>query len=103
MNILKRIEEIRKTRNLSIYELAKKSGIPNNTIYRWYANNYTPTLDKLQLVCEKGFNMSLLEFFADKEDLIPATTETKELISMWSSLNQVQKDTIIQLIKSYKK
>lgn len=51
----------------------------------------------------KGFNMSLLEFFADKEDLIPATTETKELISMWSSLNQVQKDTIIQLIKSYKK
>lgn len=62
MDILKRIKDIRETRNVSVYELAKKSGIAHNTIYRWYNMNYTPTLETLQVLCEKGFEMSLQNF-----------------------------------------
>lgn len=102
MDILKRITDIRESRGMTIYELAKRSGINKNTIYRWYDNNYTPTLDSLQVICEKGFGMSLVEFFAVDCELIPATPEIKELVEIWTTLNDVQKEAIKQIIKSYK-
>ena len=69
MDILQRIKEIRESRSMSVYELAAKCNISKNTIYRWYTKNYTPTLDTLQIICEKGFNMQLVEFFAVDCDL----------------------------------
>lgn len=103
MDILKRIEDIRLAQNMSIYELANKSGVSKNTIYRWYTKNYTPTLDSLQLICEKGFQMSLVEFFAVDTDLIPATPDIREIVEIWTTLNEKQKNAIKQIILSYKK
>ena len=103
MDILKRIEDIRKTRGLSVYELAKRCGISKNTIYRWYTKNYTPTLDSLQEICEKGFNMSLVEFFAGDSNIIVVDDEIKQLIESWTMLSDIQKNAIIEIMKSYKK
>lgn len=103
MDILQRINDIREARGMTIYELAKRSGINRNTIYKWYRNNYTPTLDSVQIICEKGFGISLAEFFAVNSDLIPATPEIKEIVEIWSTLNDTQKEAIRQIIKSYKK
>lgn len=102
MDILQRITDIRKMKNMSIYELADKCNISKNTIYRWYSKNYTPTLDTLQIICEKGFDMQLVEFFAVDCDLIPATNETRELFEVWSTLNKNQKQAIMQIINSYR-
>ena len=79
MDILQRIKDVREVRKMSVYELAKKSGISHNTIYRWYNMNYTPTLETLQILCEKGFEISLAEFFAVDWDMIPATPDLKEI------------------------
>ena len=103
MDILKRITDIRESRGMTIYELAKRSGINKNTIYRWYDKNFTPSLDSLQVICEKGFGMSLVEFFALGSELIPATPEIKEIIEVWTTLSDVQKQAVMQIIKSYKK
>ena len=83
MDILQRISEIRTAKGMSVYELAQKSGISKNTIYRWYSKNYTPTLDSLQVICEKGLEISLVEFFAIDTQLIPATPELKEIVELW--------------------
>ncbi len=103
MNILERIKEIRESKNMSVYELAKKCNISRNTIYRWYTQNFTPSLESIQTICEKGFNISLVEFFAVDTNLIPATEETKELINIWSTLTDTQKQAVMQILKSYKK
>ena len=103
MDILKRIKDIRESKNMSVYELSKRCGISKNTIYRWYTKNYTPTLDTLQHICEKGFDMSLVEFFAVDSDLIPATEEIKEIIGIWTTLTSSQKQAIKQIMLSYKK
>lgn len=87
---------------MSVYELADRSGIARNTIYNWYSKNYCPTLDTLQIVCEKGFDMSLAEFFAMDSELIVATPETKEMFQMYSTLTDVQKQAVKQMILSYK-
>lgn len=103
MDILQRITDIRKAQGISVYELAKRSGIAKNTIYRWYTKNYTPTLDSLKIICEKGFNISLSEFFATDGDFIAITPELKELIDIYTTLNNEQKQAIKQVILSYKK
>lgn len=103
MDILQRIKDIRESKNMSVYELAKKSKISKNTIYRWYSKNYIPSLDTLQVICEKGFEMQLVEFFAVDCDLIPATEEIKELLAIWTTLTTSQKHAIIQIMMSYKK
>lgn len=102
MNILDRITEIRNSKQMSVYELANRCGISKNTIYRWYNKNYTPTLDTLQTICEKGFNISLVEFFAVDCDMIPANDEIKELVVLWTGLNDTQKQAIKQMILSYR-
>ncbi len=101
MDILQRITDIRKSKGLSIYELANRSGIAKNTIYRWYSKNYTPTLDSLQIICEKGFGISLVEFFAIDTELLPVTDEIKEIVNLWINLNDTQKQAIKQILLSY--
>ncbi len=101
MDILKRITQLREIKGISIYELANKSGIAKNTIYRWYSKNYTPTLDTLQVICEKGLEISLVEFFAVDTELLPVTPEFKELYDLWINLNDTQKQAIKQIIISY--
>lgn len=101
MDILQRIEDIRKSKNLSIYELAEKSGIARNTIYRWYSKNYYPNLDTLQILCEKGFNISLAEFFALDDNIANITPEIKELLKLWTTLTDKQKQAILQIMHSY--
>lgn len=103
MDILQRITNIRKSQGISIYELAKRSGIAKNTIYRWYMKNYTPTLDSLKIICEKGFNISLSEFFATDGDFVAVTPEIKELVEIFTTLSPEQKQAIKQVILSYKK
>ena len=97
MDILQRISEIRTAKGMSVYELAQKSGISKNTIYRWYSKNYTPTLDSLQVICEKGLEISLVEFFAIDTQLIPA----KEIVELWMNLSDKQKQAVKQMLLSY--
>lgn len=87
---------------MSVYELAEKCNISRNTIYRWYTQNYTPSLDTLKVICEKGFEMEMVEFFAVDCDLIPATPEIKDLIALWTTLKDTQKEAIKQIMLSYK-
>ena len=101
MDILQRISEIRTAKGMSVYELAQKSGISKNTIYRWYSKNYTPTLDSLQVICEKGLEISLVEFFALDTQLLPATPELKEIVELWMNLSDRQKQAVKQMLLSY--
>ena len=101
MDILKRIDALRSARNLSFYELAKRSGIAANTFYRWYSKGYTPTLDSIKAICENGLHITLAEFFACESNLIEVNDETKTLLQYWTILTSEQKAVVFQLIKSY--
>lgn len=100
MDILQRIEELRKAKNISIQELAKKCGISRNAIYLWYNKNYQPTIGTLELICEKGFGITIQEFFGitDKSNL---THEQIDLLNRWSMLTDKQKQSLLQIIDNY--
>lgn len=102
MDILSRITEIRKAKNMSVYRLAERCGIAKNTIYNWYSKNYVPSLTTLQSICEQGFGITMCEFFAKDCNLLVATPETQALLEDWNLLNEQQKQMVLQLISSYK-
>ncbi len=103
MDIVKRIHEIRKAKKLSVYKLAKLCKVSRNTIYKWDNENYYPSLETLQLICENGFNMSLADFFTYGDEIIIANDDTKELLKLYSTLTDAQKEAVKQLIISYRK
>lgn len=104
MNVLSRIKELQKSQKLSTYMLAKKSGIAVNTIYNWFRLNYSPTLDSLQLICEKGFEISLAQFFVSSNEIIISNNspEISEMMKNWSMLSNEQKEAVRVMIASYK-
>ena len=100
MDILKRIEELRKIKNISVYELAKRCGIARNTIYRWYSKNYQPTFSTLELICEKGFGITIQEFLGINEQS-KLSQEQTNLLKQWSLLTEKQKESLLQIIDNY--
>ena len=51
-NVLERLTELRQIYgDMSIYELAKHSGIARVTIQNWYDKNNYPPIDKLEAIC----------------------------------------------------
>ena len=103
MDVLSRIKELQTTQGISTYELAKKSGIAVNTIYNWYRLNYSPTLDTLQILCEKGFGITMAQFFAMNDEIVVATPEMMEMFHNWTMLNDEQKEAVRIMIASYNK
>lgn len=104
MDILERIEQIRLNKNMSIYKLADKCGIARNTIYNWYSKHYTPSLETIKIICEKGFDMTLGEFFTLDSDILPIKDkDTKEVFERYSLLTDAQKEAVKQIIFSYSK
>lgn len=47
-----RLKELRKSKNLSIEDLAKKTGIPQTTLYRWESGDRCPVNEQIFLVAD---------------------------------------------------
>ena len=101
MDVLKRIEELRKIKNITVYELAKRCGIARNTIYSWYSKNYQPTFSTLELICEKGFGITIQEFLGINEKTAPLSQEQINLLNQWALLTEKQKASILEIIENY--
>jgi len=77
--VVKRIEELRKERDWSIYKLAIESGLTQQTIHAWYDSKKSsiPSIATLETVC-KALDITLSEFFAEG-NLIEVTLEMEKL------------------------
>ena len=60
-NVLERLQELREARGLSVYRLAKLSGIPQSTIATWYQKNLYPPIDKLEMLLDRWDRLSQKE------------------------------------------
>lgn len=74
MNLYERIQELAKSKNISIRQLEEKLGLANATIRRWGTQN--PGIDKVQAVA-KFFHVSV-DYLLGNEEL----TSIKEPIDL---------------------
>lgn len=89
MDILNKIDELRKQNNWSIYKLADEAGLTQSTVSNMFARKSNPSITTLEQICS-AFNISLSEFFAEESNV---SAEENTLLSYYRKLNK--RDQII--------
>ncbi len=100
IDVLNQITRFRKQKGWSEYQLAEKSGLTQSTISSWYRKNIIPSIPSLEKVCT-AFDITLSQFFAEKEDTFELTYAQKELIEAIGYLSESQLKILTQFFKSF--
>lgn len=99
--LYKKVDEMRKKRGWSIYQLAKKAGVSSTTIYNWRDNLNIPSLTLLEAVCN-ALDVSLFNFILNEKDFVSITEDHKEVLILYNNLTHKQKLLIKDLMKELK-
>lgn len=100
MEVLEKIEKLRKERGWSINNLAMEALLTQSTLNNLYARKTEPKISTLRAICN-AFGISLAEFFSeDKQDENPHIDA--EIIKHVVDLNNEQKVALLTLLKSMK-
>lgn len=97
MNILDRIDELRKGRGWSVNNLAMEAMLTQSTLNNLYMRGSEPKLSTLRAICG-AFGITLAEFFTEEE------TENKddaaELRRRIDNMTPAQQSALLTFIKS---
>lgn len=100
MDVQKRIKQLMKERNWTVYRLAKESGLSHSTVTNMFNRNNAPTLPTLEAVCI-AFGITMAQFFT--EGTSPEMTdEQRILFTKWSALKEDQQQALLALIDTMK-
>lgn len=99
-NVLEKITQERLARDWSEYTLAKNSGIAQSTISTWYRKNLQPSISSIEKIC-KGLDITLAQFFSYENQDNTLTPGQQDILEVWKYLNDSQKKSILEMIKSF--
>lgn len=94
MDVLKKIDTLRKEKGWSINYLAMESGLTQSTLNNLYSRNTEPKISTLRAICG-AFGITLSEFFKEEE-------QEDELIRRVKSLSQDNKKALLQIVRNLK-
>ena len=97
--IYDKVDALRIKKGWTIYELAKQAGVAPTTIYNWRDRLSSPTLSLLESVCS-AFEITVIAFLLNEDELLALTEEQKELINLWNTLSAEKKKSILNLMKT---
>lgn len=94
MEVLEKIEKLRKEKGWSINYLAMESGLTQSTLNNLYARNTEPKISTLRAICG-AFGITLSDFFKEEEN-------EDELIRRIKTLSKENKTALLQIVKNLK-
>lgn len=104
IEIKQKIKDLMKKKNMTIYQLALKSGVSEACIRNWYSKrNYAPNLEPLQKVATALDIPFAQLFIGEDEKLYPLDKPTKKLLDDYFSLEPDKRQLVADLIKQMKK
>lgn len=92
MEVLERIEALRKEKGWSINYLAMESGLTQSTLNNLYSRRSEPKLSTLRAICG-AFGISLSDFFREEDD-------EDELARRIKSLSSDNKEALLQIVRN---
>ncbi len=95
MDVLEKIDKLRKERGWSVNYLAMEAELTQSTLNNLYTRKTEPKISTLRSIC-KAFGITLAEFFNDEE------TADDELIRRVKGLSDENKSALLQLLKNIK-
>ena len=94
MEVLEKIEFLRKEKGWSINYLAMESGLTQSTLNNLYSRNTEPKISTLRAICS-AFGITLADFFNEEE-------KDDELVRRVKSLSKENKQALLQIVKNLK-
>lgn len=98
VDILEKLNSLKRQNNLNDYRLAKLSGLPQATISNIFTRNAIPRLDTLEAIC-KAFGITLAQFFHEDERYVFLTDSQFEMFNYWEKLPRRKKEVLNEIIK----
>lgn len=98
--IIERIDDLRKLKGWSKYELAKSIGISTNTVYGWYRTGATPSFSTVERICEE-MNITIEQFFCGVGSY-RLNPEENQLLQDWFLLSELERKAIFSIIEAFK-
>ena len=62
--VARKIDKMRSDRGWSTYKLSDESGVPQNTIRKWFNTDTYPHIPGLEKICE-AFGITMADFFSE--------------------------------------
>ena len=101
MDVLERIDELRRRRGWSVNNLAMEAMLTQSTLNNLYVRKAEPKLSTLRAICG-AFGITLAEFFR-YEELPQGGEEADELLRRVESLSPEQKRALLEILRASEK
>jgi|AGTN01.3.fsa_nt_gi Helix-turn-helix. len=98
MDILEKIDMLRRERGWSVYKLAEEAGLTQSTLSNMFARRTLPSVSTLTSICE-AFGLKLSQFFNLGEKDAVLTSEENELIDAYRKLSLKTRTAILDFAK----
>ncbi len=98
-NAVERINALMRQKGWTAYELSNQTEISTNAIYDWNKIGAVPTLPNIIKICE-AMGITLEYFFCGGK--YRYTEEENEVVSKWLALSDLEKQTIMKLMETFK-
>ena len=97
MDVVDRIEELRKQRGWSVYKLSLESGVAQSTLATMKQRKTPIKVDALQAICE-AFSITLAQFFLEDEQIEMLSEQEKILLKEFRNLSTKQQAGLLTLL-----
>ena len=93
-----RIKQLCEERNITYYELAKRSDIPYSTLSTMLHKSNQPSLITLRKICD-GLGITLSNFFNVENESVSLTEAQNECLSLFNLLSVEEQKLAIAYVK----
>ena len=91
--IANRIKELCDKKQMTMYALSKKTGISQSSLSNLMKRGSTPTFYTLDRICD-GLGITLPQFFSDDIGKLELSSEQKQVLRMWESLTDKEREAV---------
>lgn len=99
VDILGRIQEMRRQRHWTEYELGNRADISQGTIRTWYKRNQLPNLATLERICQ-AFGITLSQLAAEDGDMVSLTQEEMDFLELYQCMSADQREHFTAFVQS---
>lgn len=96
VDIVRKLENIRTNRGLSVYKVTQLADISQQTYYSWIKEDVMPSMTSLKKVCNV-LGVEITDILTDDSDSL----EFETLKSKWNMMTLSQKQSIMSIIDNY--
>lgn len=98
MEIMDRINELCRQRNITKYRLSQLTGISQSAFSKMEKQQNTLSVDTIHRICN-AFGISMAQFFSEPDEYPDLTDDQKHLLENWTLLNEPKREFVTLMLE----